>query len=427
MLIYFFYLILSPILWIIIHFAALFNYKIRKHLKDQKRSWKTAEKIIKETKRNRDIVVFHAASSGEFEQIKPILKKMNKNKFFILQTFFSPTIFNKEKNSELCDVICYHPFDFPWSVLSFLRKFKPKFYIITRHDIWPNFLHFARKFQTRCFLINANLHKKSTRLKFGFKQFNKWLFSNFETIFTGSERLKKNLSKLAENVSILSIGDSRFDQVIERKNNLKKEYFPKEISQTKNIIFGSILKSDFDVIFRALKINYPNGDKSLTEKKHRLMFVPHEIDEKTLIKIQSNLKELKIQSERYSESNGKIPKVAIIMDVVGILADLYKYADLCYVGGGFGAGIHSVIEPAVYGCVVSFGPNIHILDEAIEMYEQKIGTLIRNPNELSEFLKLIDENLKLKIIQLNSQKFVYDYQNVSEKIIENIFKNSSDL
>jgi len=421
MLIYLLYLIFSPIIWLLVQLLSIFNYKIREHLTAETKTWKSVQSIIDKKQNGRKIVWFHAASAGEFEQLKPILKQMDRDRYFLLQTFFSPTIFSKEKSSDFFDAVCYHPFDFPWSAIHFLKRFKPHYYIITRHDIWPNHLYFAKILGIKTYLINANLHDKSARLKFGLKQFNKWLFSKFDLILTGSERLKQNLTKLVIPSSIIVTGDTRFDQVIERKNATAHEFLPTSIFETKNIIFGSIIQSDYDVVFGALGNFYPDGDKSLQDKKHRVIIVPHEIDEDTLTHIETLLGKVNMSSERYTNINGRIKTNAIIVDTVGILADLYKYANLAYVGAGFGAGVHSVIEPAVYGCAISFGPNIHILDEAIEMYEQNIGTIVYNQAEFIDFLKLIDEKENLEVIQEKTRKFVYSSQNASKKIIETIF------
>ncbi len=418
MLLYIFYLLLSPIFWIILIFSSIFNHKIRTRFRDLPISWENALIKIKQEKSKRKLVLLHAASAGEFEQLKPILRRIDHDKYFVLQSFFSPTIFEKEKDSKLFDAVCYLPFDFMGSVYLFFAKFQPHLFIITRHDIWPTHLFIAKSFKVKTFLINGNLYNESSRLKWPLKTFNSWVFKHFELVIVGSERLANNFKKLVSNDKIITISDTRFDQIIERKKQNKTKHFLPEICDSKNIIFGSIIDSDFNVVFGAIKTRYPNGDKSLNKLENRLIFVPHEVDEKTLLKIENRLAKNKISTQRFSQIKDKIKANAIIIDTVGILADLYKYANLAYVGAGFGAGVHSVIEPAVYGCAVSFGPNIKILDEAISMHNLNLGKIIFSANDLAVFFDLMNNSSKLKMLKEATFKFVEDNSHSSEKIIK---------
>ena len=186
---YVLYFILSPLIFIILIIFSLFNKKVYEHLINQRKTFKEAIK-----KNLKDPIIIHAASAGEFEQIKPLLKDKKINKP-IIQTFFSPTIYNKEKESKLFDICCYHPFDFPWSAYIFFKKLAPKKYIINRHDIWPHHIIFAKLFNIEVIYINANLKSDSLRLKFPFKYFNKWLFKKINLIVAPSIEIKNRFTK----------------------------------------------------------------------------------------------------------------------------------------------------------------------------------------------------------------------------------------
>lgn len=421
MLIYLLYIILSPLLWVILFFVSLINIKVGRHWKNQKHTIRNTKQKIKDSCNNRKIVLFHAASSGEFEQIKPILELMDKKKYFVIISFFSPTIYEKENNNELADAVCYHPFDFPWSALSFFKSLNLDYYIITRHDIWPTHILFAKILKIKSILINANLHNNSFWLKFNLCHFNKQVFSKFDKILTGSERLKKNLKLIVGDKMVICTGDSRFDQVKIRMKNVQMNHFSEDIHKTKNILLGSIDKSDLKVLIEGMKLAYPNGDKSLFNYKHRIIIVPHEIDESTLALIELNFRKLQLNIVRYTQMENKLPNT-ILIDKIGVLADLYGYAEIAYVGAGFGAGVHSVIEPAVYGCVVSFGPNIQLLDEAVEMTEKNIGIIIKNITDFYQFLKLLNKDDKRKKIQSKTHLFVKNKYRSSPLIINEIFK-----
>lgn len=420
MLIYLLYIILSPILWVLLLIISFINNKIDIHWRNQSSTIRNAKRDIIQSCNNRIIILFHAASAGEFEQLKPILRLIDRDKYFIIQSFFSPTIYEKEKNTPLADATCYHPFDFLWSALNFLKSINPDYYIITRHDIWPTHIFFAKLLKIKTILINANLHKNSTRLKFGLIYFNRWLFSKFDKILTGSERLKNNLILITNSEKIICTGDSRFDRVNNRMQETTLNYFSEDIHNTKNILLGSLLPSDLESILNGINKFYPDGDDTLNEKKHRLIIVPHEVDETTLVQIENQCRKLHLHFVRYSEMENDLPHT-ILIDKVGILADLYGYAELAYIGGGFGAGVHSVIEPAVYGCAVSFGPNIGILDEAVEMHEKGIGIMIKSGDDFHQFLKLLHKEEKLNQIQINTKQFVKEKSRSAQLIINELF------
>ena len=148
--IYLLYLLLSPFIYLLLILSIPFNKKIRTHFFEQKKEF---QKILNQ--KIETPIIIHAASAGEFEQIKPILRERDKTNN-VIQTFFSPTIYNKEKKSNLFTLCCYHPFDFPWSAFYFFYNLKPAKYIINRHDIWPHHIVIAKLLGINVIYINAN-------------------------------------------------------------------------------------------------------------------------------------------------------------------------------------------------------------------------------------------------------------------------------
>ncbi len=422
MLWYLLYFSLVPLLWVIIHTVGLASDKIRIHVLGQYSSLYSARRVIRQKRNGRDVVLFHAASAGEYEQVKPILRRMDRKRYFLVQSFFSPTVFRGKTTPQLYDAACYHPFDFPWSALIFFLILKPRYYVITRHDIWPHHVLIARILRIKTILINANLHERSLRLKPVFLPLNRWLFSQFHLILTGSDRLAANLKKLTDTSRILVTGDTRFDQVLERKEMYDGSLLHPRFAESMNFIFASTIPSDDDVIYPALKKRYPGGDEDLHQKNHRLVMVPHEADEGTISGVETQLRRLGFSPVRYSLlKKNEVPRV-LLVDRVGILADLYFHCHLAYVGAGFGAGVHSVIEPAVHGCPVSFGPNIHILDEAVAMYKQGTGVMIRNREDMVRFMQLMEKNDAYLQLRKKTVQFVTQHPLSSEQIIRYIFE-----
>jgi len=421
MLLYLLYWLLAPILWLLLLPACLVNKKIRHHWLNENRSWKSASIKIKENRRKRIVVLFHASSAGEFEQLQPILNVMDRNRFFILQTFFSPTVYKSEKNTLLADAVCYHPFDFFWSALFFFRRMNIQYYITTRNDIWPTHLYTAKLMGIKTALINANLYRESHYKFYLIRSFYRKVFSYFDSIVTSSDRLKKNLMNLVPENIIHTIGDSRFDRVLERKKAAEDGLLPDSYIKSKTIILGSIVPSDYPIVFFGIKNYYSNRQNNIEKKNHRLIIVPHEIDANNLQKISNNLNLLGIDFAYYSEKDKLQESCVVIINKVGILADLYRYADLAYIGAGFSAGIHSVLEPAIYNNIISFGPKFHIVDMAVSLADMRLAIVIHSRDDFLLFLGLLDDNEKLKEIQQKMQNYIGKKILVSKKIINAIF------
>ena len=422
MLFYFFYFLLSIPLFILIHIYKFFNKKIYNHFKKEASSFKNVlEKLSYIDRKNIDVLIFHAASAGEFEQLKPILKRINRSKYFIIQTFTSPTIFEKESNSILFDVCCYHPYDFFWKSYSFFSKIKPQAYVITRHDIWPSHLYILNKLKIKTFYINANMHMNSLWINVFLKPFSKYIFKNLNFCLVPSQKIKNEFIKIYNPNQIHIMGDTRFDQIIDRRNqNNEIELLKLICNQSFNIIFGSYDQYDESMIIESLSCHYPEGDKSLTKNNHKIILVPHEIHNNEINAMALKLKNNGFKPYLYSKLNQEESKKInlLFIDVVGILADIYKYTQLAYVGSGFNDGVHSVIEPGIHGNVVSFGPNIELLDEAKYMHKNKIGYMIKNSQNMIDFINLNRDYQVIERLSKEIQKYIYQHQGTSDKIIQ---------
>ena len=413
MIIYFLYLFLSPLLFLLIHFYKFFNKKIFNHLKNEKKIFRD---LLQKINYKKKLLIFHAASAGEFEQLKPILKKINRNKYYILQTFSSPSIYEQQKKNQLFDYSCYHPYDFIWKSYYFFKKLKPYKYIITRHDMWPNHIMVCRLLKIPIYYINANIHKNSIWLKPILISLSKFIFPYINYVFVPSLRIQKNITMLNSN-SIIT-GDSRFDQILERKENNINPLLPKKYLKTKNIIFGSYDQIDEEMILSALLKSFPGGDKDLIQKSISIFLVPHEIDNKHIENLIIKLQKINFHVSLYSNINAKFN--VVLVDIVGILADLYKFSKLAYVGGGFTRGVHSVIEPAIYNCLVGFGPNYEMLDEANYMSQNRLSININDQSDLIEFIELLYSDKKQENIIKSIPRFIESHSGSSNKIIKEL-------
>ena len=425
MVFYFFYFLCSPIIFLFIHFFKIFNNKLYIHLQNEQKTITYALSQIEKIDRSKkQVLLFHAASAGEFEQLKPILKKIDRQHYYILQTFSSPTIFTKEKNNPLFDTSCYHPYDFFWRSKAFFSKIKPDAYVVTRHDIWPFHLLNTYRLKIKTFYINANFHKNSIWMQWYMRYISKSIFNYLTLCFVPSESIFNNAKKIISDKKIIITGDSRFEQILDRhKENIKKEYLPNYFFQSKNIIFGSYDTNDENIIIQSLLKCFPDGDQSLIAANQRIILVPHETDNQTILRMINNLRKNNFTITQYSNlSNEDNRTTVLIVDSVGILADIYKYAKLAYVGAGFGRGVHSVIEPAAHGCIISFGPNIELLDEAKYLFNHKLCYMISNIADMCKFISVDIDKKKHDIMSNKIQEYLIDKKNVSQNIINHIIQ-----
>ncbi len=409
MFLYFLYLFFSPVLFIIAVFLSFFNIKLRKNLLNFIKILSIFPSV--KFNSNKQTLLFHAASSGEFEQLKPILKSINRNQYYIVQSFTSPTIFEQEQNNNILDFVCYHPFDFVLFSYLFFKSIKPKKYIITRHDIWPGHIVLASIMKIECILINANIHKNSIWVHPLIRPLSNYIFNKFHTILAPSNRIKNFISnQLNISANIIVTGDSRFNQIIERSHKNKNlNLLPEKIKDYNNVLFGSIDSSDQKIIFQSLN--------NFDFQKRKVIIVPHETDSNTIFSIQEELTNLSLNFILFSEIKNQDLYFynVIIVDVVGILADLYQYANLAYVGGGFVRGVHSVIEPAIYNCQISFGPNYEILDEAKTMINENLAYQISDIESMQIFLNS-NNDLNMK----STKEFILRNENNKTEILHHI-------
>lgn len=400
-------LLLLPVVWL----GAFFNEKLGGSLTGQKDITSRVLSFKAKVRENpKPIVWTHAASAGEFEQMQPVLTRLSTLDVYIFQTFTSATIYYKVSQKRIFDGVCFLPWDLYSRVHRFVTLLKPDLFINTRHDIWPNLLLTLKRNRIRNILINANLYENSARLFPGLKAMNRIVFNHIDHIYTGSSALKFLLEKIYSG-KIDVVGDSRFDQVSERANNYTEMLITDDlVSDRRVIVYGSVGNSDLKIITST--ITQLPADKAFLH-----IIVPHETSERDLIPWERELFRGKVKSIRNSEIKQRKEEKVVIWDSVGQLADLYKHADLAFIGAGFGAGVHSVTEAAIYHVPCAHGPKYDILAEAIDLVEEKLSTVVTTTSDLINFLTLPDQ--EIKILSGLIESFVQIRLGATEQIINN--------
>ena len=348
---------------IAIHIAALFNAKAKLWVKGRKTIFQKLTEAIKEDK---DIVWFHCASLGEFEQGKPIIEgyKLKYPNHKILLTFFSPSGYEIRKNYDLADWVFYLPSDTKKNAKKFISIVNPIKAIFIKYEFWFNYMAELNKKNIAFYSVSSIFRREQYFFKYD------WAANqlNNVSIFFVQD---KNSKELLQNIGFTNCtvaGDTRFDSVIANTQKTVSIPLIEEFSKNKTtIICGSTWPRDEALLAKYIKEN-PN---------YNYIIAPHEILRISVLQKQTNAL-LFSKSDNTNINNSNV----LIIDSIGILSNVYKYGDLAYIGGGFGSGIHNILEAATFGLPLVFGPNYQKFKEANELIELGGAKSISNYSEL---------------------------------------------
>ncbi len=392
-----------PIFYLLIIFAALFNRKIKKGIKGRRGIFEELLLKSKSLNKSRKTIWFHSSSYGEFEQAKPIIEQLRKESDInIVVSFFSPSGYVNSRNYPHADLITYLPFDTTTNAKRFIEIVQPNLALFMRYDIWPNHIWALKEKDISCFLVDATMRGNSLRKLPLMKSFHKTLFRDINKILTVSEDDAIGFRSFnCSDEQLHVVGDTRFDRVHHRSLEAKESNLIKHeiLNQKKVFVAGSTWEQDEEVILPAF-IKLAKFDESVI-----LIIAPHE---PTLLRLEKIEHEFagKISTIRFSHLNNYSDERVIIVDSIGILLTLYTYADAAFVGGSFKQNIHNVLEAAVYGIPVLFGPKIDNSQEAKQLLETKGGMLVKDKKEAYRRIRSLFSNEELKTAR---GKIAYDY------------------
>jgi 3-deoxy-D-manno-octulosonic-acid transferase len=392
-----------------------FNLKAKKIIDGQKKTFSILEKNID---KNAKYIWFHAASLGEFEQGRPLIEKIKKEKpeYKILLTFFSSSGYEIRKDYKGADIVCYLPFDFKKKVRKFLDLANPVMAVFIKYEFWRNYLNELNKRDIPTYIISAIFRQNQVFFRWYGRQYSKVL-NNFKWFFVQDQNSAELLRRLKlSNVTVL--GDTRFDRVYDIYEQGKAIPIVEQFVNQKTdnhklvLVIGSSWKEDENVF-----IPYINQHPEI-----KLIIAPHEISEERVGEIISNITGR--VSVRYTQTDEKSLKNAgcLIIDCIGLLSSIYRYGDIAYIGGGFGNGIHNVLEATIYGIPVIFGTNYQKSKEAKELIVCRGGVSVADKDEfaakMNDFLSY--SNL-LEGDGKSAKDYVLSNLGATNKIYENIF------
>nr|WP_315159089.1 glycosyltransferase N-terminal domain-containing protein [uncultured Flavobacterium sp.] len=363
--------------------VAIFSPKMALFVKGRKDIFKTlAEKI----QPNDKSIWFHAASLGEYEQGLPVIEKI-KEKFpshKIIVTFFSPSGYEVRKNNTVADCTVYLPLDTQKNAKQFIELTNPELVFFIKYEYWPNYLNELKKRNIKTYLISGILRENQAFFKW-YGGFYRKALSAFDFFFVQNESSKQLLQSLGHQ-NVLVSGDTRFDRVstiLEKDNTLD---FIAEFKNNKiTIVVGSSWPKDEEIIAQYIN-QYSNENV-------KFIIAPHNIKAEQIANLRALITKPTVlfsEKENQSLSNQHV----FIIDTIGILTKIYSYADIAYVGGGFGnPGVHNILEPATFGIPIVIGPNYSHFAEATALVHQEGCITISKQTELNQTLNLLVQDI----------------------------------
>lgn len=406
-------IILVPLFLLSARIYMLFNSKARAGLAGRKGMFKRLSESVPLGAGN--VVWFHCSSVGELEQAKPIIAALD-GRAKIVISVFSPSGYDAVAKYPDADLICYIPFDSARNARRMFQLINPTILIFIRFDIWPNHVWAAAKRRVPVIVADASLHEKSKRLwpiaRSFLKSVHRHINLHCAISETDAQRLKRICPRETE---IRVTGDTRFDQVIARRDSASKKLeglLPQ--FNVPVIIAGSTYIEDERVVIDAYqKVLERWGDA-------QLILVPHEPEDCRLEEIDALMSQRKLPYVLLSqvEKGTNLKGEAIVVDRVGVLAELYMLGDITFIGGSFHGSVHNVMEPAVMGKPVLFGPTIHNSLEAWMLKERGAGIMINDGEEMAaELIKLLSDNKLREKLGNDARAVIEGNAGATEKIV----------
>lgn len=426
---------LMPMLRVMLACASVVMPKLRERQRGTRHMWQTLQKLPR--KDNHTVRLwFHAASLGEFEQLKPIIERIRapeQNKSFhnlsiqIIVSFFSPSGYRYQAHYALADAVVYLPVDTHSNAWRFVRLLDADAGVIARYDIWRNILRQCTLQVPRVpmFLVCATLNQRSLALRW--KPLREWLcesYNTFHTIYTAGSTETAKFAKLGVAACTETASDTRFDRIAAFVNAVRSSrrrsvsmatsdvampssaipgapgaFFPQHwfADDTFVVVVGSSWKQDEDIVLPAFVRLYKEYDAVCPV---RIIVAPHEPSQENVRRIAQALQAAHAKLDGLGEDvavllsaaeRGSVGKAqwgkSLVVDSVGKLLYLYSYASVAFIGGGYGAGVHSVTEPAGYGVPLASGYRVERARDALALQQQGVLTVVRTSEDCYQWLR----------------------------------------
>jgi len=399
---------------ILIKLASPFNTKARQISEGRAR---VLEELKAKIKHDRPIIWVHCASLGEFEQGRPIIETIKKDypQYRVFLTFFSPSGFEIRKDYKLADYICYLPADTKRNAQKLIELVRPELVFFVKYEFWYNYITELKKRNIPLYLVSAIFRKN--QLFFKSSPWGKWyrqMLSGFEHFFVQDESSVQLLAQIGIH-NVTKAGDTRFDRVAEIARNGKNiPLVDKFKGSSPLVVAGSTWKPDEELLVQYIQ----------SHPETKFIIAPHETKKANIERLMNLLKNGAICYTVATEES-VINKQVLIVDTIGLLSAIYKYADLAYIGGGFGVGIHNTLEAAVFGMPIVFGPNYLKFQEATSMVNLGIAYPVSDYDSLQTILNnLLTDTAKKDSISRDCITFANQNLGATSIILDKVLNKS---
>lgn len=375
-------MLLSAIYWLTVklyaaalRIASLFNLKAKLFIEGRKGLLEHITATMAHEQRPR--IWMHCASLGEFEQGRPVLEQLRTQYpgYAIVLTFFSPSGYEVRKNYEGADYVFYLPLDSRKNAKQFIEAVQPKLSVFVKYELWYYYLTAIAKRSIPAILISARFRKEQPFFKF-YGGLHRKMLRCFNAIFVQDKDSETLLHTIGIN-NVAVNGDTRFDRVIEAATQIQELPIAHAFCRdNKVIVAGSTWKEDEEFLKKTFDQLPPHW---------KLILVPHEVHDSHIQEIE---KLFQGETVRWSAWSDTSDKRILLVDKVGLLLQLYRYANVAWIGGGFGsAGVHNVLEAAVYGLPCAYGPVFHQFIEAEELIQAGGAITVTDPGVFLTHIK----------------------------------------
>lgn len=357
-----------------IQVAALRNEKARQWLKGRK------DQPIPQFG-DAPVIWFHAASLGEFEQGRPVMEAF-KNlhpEAKLVVTFFSPSGYQQRKDYAGADAVCYLPLDTKQNAEKWVTTLRPIVAVFIKYEVWPNLIEACKKNRCNTLLMAARFHKR--------QPYFQWWGNHLKGALQSLDHIivqeREPSTSLLQSIGVKHFSyapDTRVDRVVAVRDEEWHHPLLDQLPKQKVIVAGSIWKKDLEHLLPAIK----------RFEDYTWILAPHDISTQNLLQLQEMIP---MQGHMLSADKEWQHRI-IWVDTMGMLARLYRYGTAAYVGGGFGAGIHNILEPTVYGLPVAFGPNHETFHEATTLLQKGAATLIQQSDDVTTWIHTLADQQK---------------------------------
>ena len=397
----------------LIRLASPFNQKASQIREGRKRVF---TELINKIRHDRPIAWVHCASLGEFEQGRPLIEAIKKQhpNYQILLTFFSPSGYEIRKNYELADYVFYLPVDNKSNARMLINLVNPEIVFFIKYEFWFHYIKELKKKNIPLYLVSAIF--RENQLFFQNSPWGKWyrkMLFDFEHFFVQDQQSVELLDSIGLK-NATKAGDTRFDRVAAIARNGKVIPLVEIFKNNQQLLVaGSTWKPDEELL-----IEYIHAHPAI-----KFIIAPHETKRANIDRL-INL--LKTPVVCYTEATDETVKnyQVMIVDTIGLLSSIYQYADLAYIGGGFGVGIHNTLEAAIFGMPIVFGPNYLKFNEATAMVKLQVAFSVNNYQQLNTVLEsLLTDIEKRERIIVECTNFTNQNLGATQTIISKVFNN----